>query len=72
MVLNMDKGVIKQPNQQNNNEQNVNNNQSNGGRFKRTKRLGRRIKSDFNQSVKVEEGSLVDGTKKFFKMIIPK
>lgn len=68
----MDKGVIKQPNQRNNNEQNVNNNQNNGGRFKRSKRLGQRIKSDFNQSVKVEEGSLIDGTKKFFKMIIPK
>lgn len=69
----MDKGVIKQPNNQNgNSEQNVNSNQSNGGRFKRTRRLGRRIKSDFNQSVKVEDGSLIDGTKKFFKMIIPK
>ena len=33
----MDKGVIRQPNQQNNNEQNVNSNQSNDGRFKRTK-----------------------------------
>lgn len=72
MISTMDKGIIKQSNQQNNNEQNMNNNQSNGGRFKRTKRLGRRIKSDFNQSVRVEDGSLIDGTKKFFKMIIPK